>query len=303
MVGQNQVAERQQTQTYHGDESTLILDDIGGLMGQRVPRPVQEASAEEEQSERNISRAVITQAQPRSSVASIISAIQPDDSVVHEMKEMQALHGTGSAPGQHLSASIDMKTLGAGMNLTNLPNVPPTLNKSTSGIVRDPREIAAMTEEAIARNQQTLTQFFNAEEQPPQLPSEANAAVVGREEDEQQYLLQTAGAEDAHRSSDGNSSQTLNTSEFANLATPAASTSMMAHELQSLAPGGDNSMAELVAPASQQVNHSMTDVQQHNTSSSGNSSSGVLASGSFVGQPGDKDLENAAKEVALQQMD
>lgn len=57
---------------YAGDESTLMLDDIAG-----VPGPVKEASAEDEQSSRNISRGLISQAQaqPRSSVLSIISAI------------------------------------------------------------------------------------------------------------------------------------------------------------------------------------------------------------------------------------
>lgn len=223
-VGHHQVVERQMMPNYHGDESTLMLDDIAGM-----PGPVKEASAEDEQSSRNISRGLISQAQaqPRSSVASIISAIQPDDLEQHELKEMHYAKSPQEASEQRLSASIDMKNLGA--TDANISRAIPVLNKTSSGIVRDEREIAAQAEKAIERNQQALTQFFDSEEKPPQLPTEANAAVVGgREEDESRGLLAVGGTgEDAQRSSESNSSQLLNTSEFAN----AVSVSGMAHEL------------------------------------------------------------------------
>ena len=96
---------------------------------------------------------------------------------------MHYIQPVNDASEQRLCASIDMKSLGA--TDLNIPRAPPILNKSSSGVVRDQREIVAQAEKAIERNQQALTQFFNAEEKPPQLPTEDNAAVVGgREEDE-----------------------------------------------------------------------------------------------------------------------
>ena len=96
---------------------------------------------------------------------------------------MHYIQPVNEASEQRLCASIDMKSLGA--TDLNIPRAPPILNKSSSGVVRDQREIVAQAEKAIERNQQALTQFFNAEEKPPQLPTEDNAAVVGgREEDE-----------------------------------------------------------------------------------------------------------------------
>lgn len=92
---------------YHGDESTLMLDDIAG-----VQATVKEACAEDEQSSRNISRGLISHAQPRTSVASIISAIEPDDSIIqHELKEMHFIQSAKDTREQRLSASIDMNNL------------------------------------------------------------------------------------------------------------------------------------------------------------------------------------------------
>lgn len=97
------------------NDSTLVLDDLAtGIMqkGSAIPKPVQEARPEDEQSEKfnYTNDNSMENMQPRSSVASLISMIQPDQeqSMVKELKPMpNAFQGRDGLNDSYLGDNDD----------------------------------------------------------------------------------------------------------------------------------------------------------------------------------------------------